>query len=102
MIGCGMAKQKRTFSKEFKDEVVKLILTGGKTQAQACRDMDLKSGVVSLWVKQAKAEAGGNRTGVLTGEERRELAQLRKDNRELRMEREILKKATAFFAKLHA
>lgn len=94
-----MARKRRTFNKEFKEEVVKLVLEGGKTVSRAAKDLDIAASVVAGWVKQAKIDRGVNPSGALTTDEKRELAQLRKENRELRMEREILKKATAFFAK---
>lgn len=55
--------------------------------------------VVRRWVSQSEVDAGRGDAKVLTTVERQELAQLRRENRQLRMEREILKKATAFFAK---
>lgn len=94
-----MARKRRTFNKEFKEEVVKLILEGGKPVSQAAKDLDISASVVTGWVKQAKIDRGVNPSGALTTDEKRELTQLRKEVRELRMEREILKKATAFFAK---
>jgi transposase len=51
------------------------------------------------WVERARADRGVSKRGTLTSDEREELARLRKENRELRMDREILKKAAAFFAK---
>ena len=51
------------------------------------------------WVEQAEVEAGGGPEGALKRSEREELVELRRENRRLRLEREILKKATAFFAK---
>ena len=62
--------------------------------------MDLTPSALAQWVKQTRAIETKGKTG-LTTEERAELARLRKDNRELRMERDILKKAAAFFAKDH-
>ena len=65
------------------------------------RELDLTPSALGVWVRHAQADRTKGRTG-LTTEERAELAQLRKDNRELRMERDILKKAAAFFAKNQA
>jgi len=62
------------------------------------RELDLTPSALGSWVSRAQADRTKGRTG-LTSEERAELARLRKENRELRMERDILKKATAFFAK---
>jgi transposase len=80
---------------------VRLVLDEGKTVAAAARDLGLTESSLRNWVEQARADRTKGRTG-LTTEERAELATLRKDNRELRMERDILKKAAAFFAKNQA
>jgi transposase len=77
---------------------VRLVLDEGKTISQVARDLDLTASAVGGWVKQARADRSQGATG-LTTEEREELRRLRKENRELRMERDILKKAAAFFAK---
>jgi len=89
---------RRRFSDEFKDGAVRLVLDEGKTVGAVARELDLTASALGLWVKHALAERTKGRTG-LTKEEREELARLRKENRELRMERDILKKAAAFFAK---
>lgn len=91
------ARPRRSFSKEFKAEVVELVRTSGKTVAEVCRDLDLTETAVRAWVRQAEIDSGA-RDG-LTTTEREELAQLRKENRVLREERDILKRATAFFAR---
>lgn len=96
-MGRKKARHRRSFSKEFKSEVVELIRTSGKTLAEVCRDMDLTESAVRGWVRQAEID-GGERQG-LTTTEREELARLRKENRVLREERDILKRATAFFAR---
>jgi transposase len=77
------------------------VLDRGKSVSQVGRDLDLAQSVVGNWVKQARADRSNGKTG-LTTEERAELAKLRKEVRELRMERELLKKAAAFFAKQSA
>ena len=89
---------RRRFSDEFKEQTVRLVLDEGKTINAVARELDLGPSAVGLWVKHARADRTKGKTG-LTTEEREELARLRKENRELRMERDILKKATAFFAK---
>jgi transposase len=76
-------------------------LDEGKTVGGAARELDLTPSALGLWVRQARADRTKGKTG-LTTEERAELAGLRKENRELRMERDILKKAAAFFAKNQA
>lgn len=98
LTGVHMApRARRTFSPEFKAETVELIRTCGKTIGQVCRDLDLTETAVRRWVQQAEIDAG-KRPGLTTAE-RAELAELRRENRVLREEREILKKAAAFFAK---
>ena len=70
------------------------MLEEGKTIPQVARDLDLTESALRTWVERARADRTQGKTG-LTTEERQELARLRKENRELRMEREILKKAAA-------
>ncbi len=95
-----MAKRKRrAFSAEYKAEVVELIRTSGKSIGAVSRDLDLTETAVRAWVQQAEVDAGRGPTGALTTAEREEFAELRKRVKTLEMEREILKKATAFFAK---
>ena len=90
-------RPRRYFSPEFKARTVELIRSSGKTIAEVCREMDLTETAVRGWVRQAEIDAG-NIEGLST-DERAELAHLRRENKVLREEREILKKATAFFAK---
>src|SRR5690349_13029013 len=91
-------RPRRSFSDEFKAGAVQRVLEGGKTIPQVARDLDLTESALRAWVERARADRTQGKTG-LTTIEREELARLRKENRELRMEREILKKAAAFFAK---
>jgi len=98
-----MAKRKRrAFTPEFKAETVRLIRESGKSIGAVARELDLTETAVRDWVRQAEVDAGRGRRGALTTEEREELARLRREVRTLRMERDILKKATAFFAKENA
>jgi transposase len=90
-------RPRRSFTKEFKAEVVALVRQPGNTAASVARDLDLTETAVRDWVKQADVD-DGRRDG-LTSDERAELAQLRKEVRVLREERDILKRATAFFAR---
>lgn len=93
-------KKRRTFTPEYKAEVVALVRKGGKSVGQIARDLGLTETSVRGWVRQADVdEGGGGGSGALTTSEREELAALRRENKTLRMEREVLKKATAFFAK---
>lgn len=92
-------RKRRHFTPEFKAEVVALVRKGGKTAGQVARDLQLTETSVRAWVRQAEIDDGGGGTGALTTSERDELAALKREVKTLRMEREILKKATAFFAK---
>lgn len=92
-------KTRRSFTKEYKAEVVDLIRAGDKSVGAVCRDLGLTETAVRRWLKQAEIDSGQGPTGALTTVEREELTALRKKVRTLEMEREILKKATAFFAK---
>ena len=95
-----MAKRRRrAFSAEYKAEVVELIRKSGKSIGAVARDLDLTETAVRAWVQQAEVDAGRGPAGALTTAEHEELAQLRRRVKTLEMEREILKKATAFFAK---
>ena len=94
-------RQRRSFTDEFKASSVRLVLDEGKTIPQVARDLDLTESALRTWVERARADRTQGKTGLTTAE-REELARLRKENRELRMEREILKKAAAFFAKHQA
>jgi len=91
-------RPRRQFSEEFKDGAVRLVLDEGKTVGAVARELDLTASALSLWVRQAEAERTQGKTG-LTAVEREELARLRKENRELRLERDLLKKVSALFAK---
>ena len=90
-------RPRRPFSEQFKAETVALIRSSGKGIPEVCRELDLTETAVRRWVAQAEIDAG-QRNGLTTAE-REELARLRKEVRVLREEREILKKAAAFFAK---
>jgi transposase len=90
-------RTRRAFTAEYKAQVVELCRTSGKSVGQVCRDLNLTETAVRRWVAQAEVDSG-QREG-LTTDERAELAQLRKENRVLREERDIQKRATAFFAR---
>ena len=91
-------RARRQFTDEFKASAVRLVLDEGQSVAAAARDLDLTETALREWVNRARADRTQGRTG-LTTSEREELTRLRKENRILQEEREILKKATAFFAK---
>jgi transposase len=96
-----MAKRKtrprRSFTPEFKAEIVERCKAGDRSIGQVARDFDLTETAVRAWVQQAEVD-NGERDG-LTTEERKELSRLRRENRSLRLDVEVLKRATAFFAK---
>ena len=94
-----MRRKRRAFTREFKAETVRLVIEGGQSMAQVARDLDLTESALRQWVHQAEIDAGRGKAGELTAEEREELQRLRREVRTLRLEREILKKAAAFFAK---
>jgi transposase len=94
-------RERRRFTSEFKAGAVRLVLDEGKSIGVVARELDLTPSSLASWVSQARADRTKGKTG-LTSEERAELARLRKENRELRLERDILKKAAAFFAKNQA
>jgi transposase len=92
-------RKRRQFTPEYKAEVVRLCQQPGKTPNGVATELGLTPSAVMGWVKQATVDAAGGGNGALTTTEREELAALRKENKQLRQEREILKRATAFFAK---
>ena len=94
-----MAKRKRRkYTSEFKAEAVKLVTEQGYSLAEAARNLGVHVNLLRTWKQKLEAEMEQYEAG-LTEDERMELASLRAENKRLRMERDILKKATAFFAK---
>jgi transposase len=92
-------RKRRAFTPEFKAEAVRLCKVGDRTVTQVAVDLDLTETALREWVKRADIDAGNGSPGALTSDERAELTQLRRENKRLQMEREILKKAATFFAK---
>ena len=90
---------RRRFTDEFKASAVRLVIEEGKTVREVARDLDLVQSALGNWVRQARVDRGSGPSTVMTSSEKEELARLRAENRTLRMEREILKKAAVFFAK---
>ncbi len=97
-MGKKKPRPRRSFTPEFKAEIVELCQRGDRTIGQIAKDFDLTETAVREWLKQAERDAGTG-DGGLTTAEKDELAQLRRENRRLREDVEILKRATAFFAK---
>lgn len=98
-MGKAAARKRRTFTKAFKQEVVRFCRAGDRSVGQVCRDLDLGETAVRKWLLQADVDGSSVPSGELTTAERQELAHLRRELRVVREEREILKKAAAFFAK---
>jgi transposase len=94
-------RTRRKFTDEFKAGAVRLVLDEGKSVGAVARDLDLTDSALRIWVARARADRTRGKSGGLTSVEREELTRLRKENRELRFERDVLKKAAAFFAKDH-
>lgn len=94
----GGRRPRRQFSEEFKDGAVRLVLDESKTVGAVARELDLTPSALGGWVRQARAERTQGKSG-LVKEEREELTRLRKEVRELRQERDLLKKVSALFAK---
>ena len=92
-------RKRRSFTAEFKADAVRLCKAGDRTIRQVAKDLDLTETALRDWVKRADAAATDAAPDVITGDERDELRELRKRVKRLEMEREILKKAAAFFAK---
>src|ERR1041385_8670757 len=91
------ARLRRSFTPEFRAHRVEWVRTSGNSGGEVCRDLDLTETAVRRWLAQADIDEG--RRDGLTTDERDELSRLRRENRVLREEREILRKAAAFFAK---
>lgn len=89
----------RQFTDEFKAGAVRLVVDEGCSCSQVAKDLDVSKSVITRWVSQAKFDASQGAAGSVSPSEREELARLRRENKVLKQERDILKKATAFFAK---
>ena len=90
-----MGRKKRRFTPEFKEEVIHLVLKGEQSASDVGRDLGLSPSLVARWVRQYEERGGASG---LSTDERGELEALRKENQRLRMERDFLKKASAYFA----
>ncbi len=92
-----MPRSRAPYPEDFRREAVELVRTSGRSIPEIANDLGCTDQTLRNWVRQSDVDAG-RREG-LTSEEREELRRLRRENRTLRQEREILKKAAAFFAK---
>src|SRR3954447_14996378 len=84
-----MVRQYRKFDEDFKAGAVRLVFETGKPIAQVARDLGVSEGTLGNWVAVARRQRGGD-GGPLTEDERAELARLRRENAELRMQRDVL------------
>lgn len=90
----------KTFSQEFKDEAVRMVLDGPRPIAHVARELGIHDTTLGNWVSAYRRSHGGQVPEAAGGKSEREL-QLERENRKLREENEFLKKAAAFFAKDH-
>ena len=95
-------RKRRKFTPEFKADAVRLVRAGGRTFAQVAQEFDVLETCLREWVRRAETDAGVGPPEALTTSERAELIDLRRRVKRAEMERDILKKATAFFAKENA
>jgi transposase-like protein len=87
----------RKFSPEYRAEAVQLVIAEDRPIAEVARDLGINEGTLGNWVSKYRAEHPADET--LTVSERARLRELERENRQLRLERDFLKKAAAFFAK---
>jgi transposase-like protein len=92
------SRKRRKFTPQQKADAVELVRRVGSL-SQVARDLDLAPSVLHRWVSQSEVDEGRGGEGALTSEERQELQRLRREVSTLRLERDFLKKAAAFFAK---
>ena len=92
-------RKRRQFTSEYKAEVVRLVRTSGKSAGQIAKQLDLTETAVRAWVKQAAIDEKRDPQGPLTSEERAENTRLRRELKQMTMERDFLRKAAAFFAR---
>jgi transposase len=88
------AQTKKKYSIEFKEEAVKLVTEQGYKVSEAARNLGIRTNMLSRWKREFEEEGISSRSKPVDAE----LKQLREENRKLKMEKEILKKAAAFFA----
>ena len=92
-------RERRTYDDEYKQQVLELVRAGDKSVSQICKDLDLTPSAVHKWIQADKLNNGIMTQNSLSETDQQELERLRTENKRLKMERDILKKATAFFAR---
>jgi len=92
-----MPRTRAPYAKEFRQQILALV-RAGRTPEEVAREFEPTAQTIRNWLKQAELDAGERHDG-LTSAEREELARLRRENKQLRLEREILAKAAAWFAR---
>ena len=93
-----MSKTRPPYPPEFRREAIRLLRSGGRSPAQLAGELGCSEQTLRNWLRQDEADRG-ERSDVLSSEERARLRELERENRVLRQEREILKRAAAFFAR---
>ena len=94
-----MAETRRRFDPEFRAGAVRIVVETGKPIAQVARDLGINEGTLGNWINQARAEAEKKTGGGLSETERVELLRLRRENAELAMERDVLKRSVVLWVK---
>lgn len=89
-------RQYKTYTKAFKEEAVALVTDQGYSVPEEAPSLGIRANLLYSWKQHVEDKQSGS---TLSGDERNELMKLRKENKQLRMEKEILKKASAFFAR---
>ena len=92
------ASNVKAYPKEFREKVVQLVQGGDRSQREVAEEFGISTDSVRRWVQQAERDQGSRQDGLRTSE-REELSRLRRENRQLKMDREILSKAAAWFAR---
>ena len=92
-------RKRRSFTKEYKAQVVQMVRSIGKTIGQIAKDLDLTETAVRAWAKRAQVDTKKDPHGPLTTDERSEMSRLRRELKTMTMERDFLRKASAFFAR---
>ena len=93
-----MGQARKKYTQEYKDEAVELVVSSGRPIAEIARDLGINEGTLGNWVQTAK-KSGKLKEKPLDTDERARLRELEEENRRLKMERDFLKKAAAWFAK---